>query len=324
MTGPDPQPGPDPGGQSAPDDLSLPDDTVSWRQLRAEAARRLREAGDPLDPADADRDAGRIVEQASGLEGVEALLGLDDPATQRGVHAFDVMVARRLRGEPLQYVLGHWGFRTLDLLVDRRVLIPRPETEAVVDHALGELDRLAPRLRDRDEQRPPCVVDLGTGSGAMGFSIAVERPGVEVWATDASSDALAVARANLAGLGRAATRVRLAQGSWFEALPAELQGCVDLVVSNPPYVATDDDLPPVVRDWEPPSALFAGADGLDDLRHLVVESTRWLAPDGVLVVELAPHQADLVADLARSAGFAEAVVGADLAGRPRCVIARRS
>ncbi|MCD9625062.1 peptide chain release factor N(5)-glutamine methyltransferase [Rhabdothermincola salaria] len=297
-----------------------PEGTVSWRQLRAEARRRLADAG----PADSDPvlDARCIVERASGFEGAELVLGLDEPATERGVHFFDLMLERRLRGEPLQYVLGRWGFRTLDLFVDARVLIPRPETETVVDVALAELDRSIPAARH--EGRTPCVVDLGTGSGAIALSVAVERRTVEVWATDASSEALEVARANLAGLGAAAARIRLTEGSWFEALPTDLAGTVDLLVSNPPYVADGDELPAVVRDWEPAGALFAGSDGLDDIRHIVADAPRWLAAEGSLVVELAPDQADVALALASAAGLVEARIAVDLAGRARALVARRS
>src|SRR5689334_12274015 len=143
------------------------------------------------------------------------------------------MVDRRAAGEPLQYVLGSWGFRSLDVHVDRRVLIPRPETEVVVERALEVIDAVGART----------VVDLGTGSGVIALSIAMERAAVTVWATDASPDALDVTRANLAGVGRPGTRVRVAQGEWFDALPRELAGGVDVVVSNPPYVAESDVLP---------------------------------------------------------------------------------
>ncbi len=143
----------------------------------------------------------------------------------------DEMVARRAKGEPLQYVLGRWGFRTLDLMVDRRVLIPRPETEVVAGLAIDALPTSG------------VLVDLGTGSGAIALSAAAERwPDVEVWATDASAEALAVARANLAGLGRRGAVVRLVEGDWFVALPHELRGHVDVLVSNPPYVAATDPL----------------------------------------------------------------------------------
>jgi release factor glutamine methyltransferase len=238
------------------------------------------------------------------------------------VHFFDLMVERRLIGEPLQYVLGQWGFRTLDLMVDRRVLIPRPETEVVVDAALAELDRLAPGAEA--EGRRPTVVDLGTGSGAIALSIAVERPGTDVWATDASPDALAVARANLAGIGGAGTRVRLAEGDWFAALPPELRGSVDLLVSNPPYVADGDPLPPIVEEWEPAQALRAGPDGLDDLATIVLDGVEWLSEHGAVVVELDPRQVPAVEVLAREAGFTAMSVVVDLAGRHRAVVARRS
>jgi release factor glutamine methyltransferase len=209
-------------------------------------------------------------------------------------------------------VLGVWSFRTLDLLVDRRVLIPRPETEVVAGRALDELDRRRGRV----------VVDLGTGSGAIALSVAAERTGVEVWATDASADALDVARANLAGLGSAGTRVRLVEGDWFAALPEELAGRVDVIVSNPPYVAAGEDLPAEVRDWEPAGALVPGPSGLEALEVLVDGAPRWLAPGGALVVELAPHQAAAVADRARAGGFAAVEIGADLTGRDRFVVAR--
>jgi len=141
------------------------------------------------------------------------------------------MVERRLNGEPLQYVLGSWSFRGLDLMVDRRVLIPRPETEQVVEVALRELDR-----RNGSDH---VAVDLGTGSGAIALSIAHERKHVQMWAVDASPDAVAVAQANLAGLaGWAATRVRIVEGDWWDGLPGELKGRIDLAVSNPPYVSS--------------------------------------------------------------------------------------
>jgi len=227
------------------------------------------------------------------------------------------MVARRLRGEPLQYVLGRWGFRTLDLMVDRRVLIPRPETEGVVDHALTELDRLPPA-------QARVVVDLGTGSGAIALAIAAERADVTVWAADRSSDALAVARANLAGLGgRAAPRVRLVEGDWYEALPAELTGTVDVIVANPPYVGSSDALPPVVADWEPVEALVPGPTGLEALRVIVAGAGRWLLSPGALVVEIGETQAGVALELAQAAGLVSAVVHPDLGGRPRTLVARK-
>ncbi len=288
---------------------------MTWRHLQAEAERRFRDADRPS----AAMDARRIVERAGGFDGAGYVIGLDDPATTRSVAWFDTMIERRLVGEPLQYVLGVWGFRTLDLLVDRRVLIPRPETEEVAGWALDELDRL--RLAST-RSGPLTAVDLGTGSGAIALSLVAERRDVDVWATDVSVEALDVASANLAGLGGPARRVTLAEGSWFDALPAELRGGVDLVVSNPPYVAADDDLPAEVAEWEPPGALVPGPTGLEALLPLVAEAPAWLARPGSLVVELAPGQAEAVAEAARSAGFAEALIEIDLRGRPRAVVAR--
>jgi release factor glutamine methyltransferase len=226
------------------------------------------------------------------------------------------MVERRESGEPLQYAVGRWGFRHLDLLVDHRVLIPRPETETVVGVALDELKSLGPA---------PTVVDLGTGSGAIALSVAREVPDAHVWATDVSADALAVARANLAGLGgRAAPRVRLVEGSWFRALPPLLRGHVHVIVSNPPYVSEAEvaDLPPEVARWEPMSALIAGPTGLEQIEQIVAEAPAWLTRPGALVVEIAPHQVDAAEALARDAGFVDVDVRPDLVGRPRALVGR--
>jgi release factor glutamine methyltransferase len=269
---------------------------TTWRSLWAEAEAALRSG----------IDARRIVERASGYDGAELLVHLDERAPERAVPFVESMVARRAAGEPLQYVIGRWGFRALDLYVDRRVLIPRPETEAVVEVALGELRRLEVRGRSA------VVADLGTGSGAIALSMASEGRAV-VWASDVSAGALAVARANLAGLGsRHARSVRLVQGRWFDALPGELRGGIDVVVSNPPYVA----------GWEPPEALFAGATGLEAVAEIVAAAPAWLARPGALVVEIAPHQATAALRMARQAGLDGVTVRPDLQGRPRALVAR--
>jgi release factor glutamine methyltransferase len=276
----------------------------TWRQVLDGVEGRL---GQPV-------HARWLVERASGLEGAALQLHLDVPAPARAVAHAEAMVRRREQGEPLQYVLGRWSFRGLDLFIDRRVLIPRPETEVVAGLAVAEARRSG-RAR-------PIVVDLGTGSGAIGLSVAAEAPTAEVWATDVSADAVAVARANLAGLGSAATRVRLCEGSWWDALPSDLAGRIDVVVSNPPYVAACEPLPPEVADWEPVSALRAGPTGLEAADAVVTGAPSWLARQGAVVVELAPHQAEPVAALAARCGFEEIEVAPDLAGRARALVAR--
>jgi release factor glutamine methyltransferase len=242
---------------------------------------------------------------------IEAVDGATSDLAQAAVQR---MVDRRLAGEPIQYVLGSWGFRTLDLFVDRRVLIPRPETEVVAGYALAEVAR-------RHDHDPVRVADLGTGSGAIGLAVAVEAPWTEVWLTDASPDALAVARANLAGVGRAGARVTVSEGPWFDALPND--GRFDVIVSNPPYVAAHEELPPEVADWEPASALVAGPTGREALEHLVAEAPARLASGGSLVLELAPHQAGTVRAAALSTGYVDVAVHPDLAGLDRVLVARR-
>ena len=282
------------------------DRTLTWRQLLVETNRRL---GDWT-------EARWLCQAASGLEDTDWVLGLEDRATVRAVSRLDAMVARRLEGEPLQYVLGHWGFRTLDLLVDRRVLIPRPETEQLVEVALSVA---------RATTGPLIIADLGTGSGAIAMALAAElfpRP-LTVWATDASDDALAVARANLAGMGRAAVAVRMEAGSWYDALPPDLAGQLDLIVSNPPYIGTTEDLDERVGAWEPPAALLAGRDGLDALREVIASAPRWLAAGGSLICEIGAAQGPAVIALAEAAGLTAARVEPDLAGHDRVLVATR-
>ena len=283
--------------------------TATWRSV-------LKDAQAQLGP-ERRHEAKWLVQRAAGLDGSDYLLHLDSMPATRHLAYFDQMLARRRGGEPLQYVLGRWAFRTLDLLVDRRVLIPRPETEVVAGLAI---DALA--AWPLDSRR---ALDLGTGSGAIGLSLAAEVPGAYVWLTDRSPDALAVASANLAGMGgRAATRVTAVESDWFASLPPELAGTLAVIVSNPPYIAERTPLPSDVVDWEPSDALFAGVEGTDDLRHLVSTAGEWLAPAGSLVLELSPEQARSVAELAEARGFVDVRVENDLTGRARALVARRA
>jgi release factor glutamine methyltransferase len=288
------------------------DRTVAWSALSAETVARLTSAG----VANAGSEARWIVEAASGMSPADLAAAPDTPATVGGVARLDTMVARRAAGEPLQYVLGRWAFRSLDLMVDGRVLIPRPETEQLVDLALEVVDRLRPRRADAVE-----VVDLGTGSGAVGLAVAAERESTRVVLTDVDESAVAVARANLTGLGRPATRVEIRSGSWFQALDPATRGSVDVVVSNPPYVPDDEVLEPVVADHEPERALRGGPDGLDAAREILCGAPRWLAPDGAVVLELGDGQLAAAAKLAESAGFTVVEVRRDLAGRDRFLYA---
>ncbi|MDQ6696340.1 MAG: peptide chain release factor N(5)-glutamine methyltransferase [Actinomycetota bacterium] len=301
--------------------------TRSWRQLLVEAATRLRAAG----VESPEVDARRIGEEASGRTGAALVLHIDGAVTEPQLAQFEAMVARRVAGEPLQYVLGRWGFRTLDLLVDRRVLIPRPETEQVVEAALGELERVVhssraggDRVESTSNRRRAKIVDLGCGSGAIGLSIAAECEGVDVWCVDASADAIAVCNDNLAALDLARSQVTVVHGSWFDALPPDLTGQLDLVIANPPYVATYDDLPDEVADWEPTRALVAGPTGLEAIAHIVDHAPEWLSADGVLVSEIGATQARQAGAAARRAGFLDVEIRPDLAGRDRTLIARRT
>lgn len=286
------------------------DVTTTWRQLWDATAATI-----------GDRTRARwLCEEASGAFGSDFHDALDEAATERMLAHLDAMLDRLGAGEPLQYVVGHWSFRRLDLMVDRRVLIPRPETELLAGMAIG----IAGAMRD-DRDVVTCV-DLGTGSGAIGLSIAFELPrgAAVVWLTDVSSDALDVARANAAGLGVAGGGVRFGLGSWFDALPVDLRGTIDVLTSNPPYIADGDpDVEPIVRDWEPSIAVYSGAEGLEAHRILAAGAAKWLRPGGWLLVEIGSGQGAVVADLFAAAGLVDVEMRADLAGLDRIVVGRR-
>jgi release factor glutamine methyltransferase len=256
-----------------------------------------------------------LCEVATSLDGSEFEAALGQPATKRMVGHLDSMIERYLAGEPVQYVLGRWGFRHLDLAIDRRVLIPRPETELVAEVAISLAATVMP-VRT--------VADLGTGSGAIGLSMAFELPiaGTQVWMTDNDEAALAVAGSNLAGIGRSATNVSLGHGSWFDALPVDL--LFNVIVSNPPYIAEGSpDVAESVTEWEPAAALFSGSDGLDDIRKIVSSAERYLCDDGWLVLEIGADQGSTVTTLFRSVGFVDVEVRPDLAGLDRVAVGRR-
>jgi release factor glutamine methyltransferase len=230
------------------------------------------------------------------------------PAARR----FGEMVRRRLRREPVAYILGRRGFRHLELAVDPRVLIPRPETEMLVELAL--------------ELKPDRVLDVGTGSGAIALAVAAELPDCAVTATDTSAVALEVARANAERLGLA-DRVRFLEGS----LPSDED--FDLVLANLPYVAEADwpSLQPEVTEWEPHEALLAGPDGLDAIRRFLSDRVPLLSryprqkgnsANGVVALEMGQGQAGAVGEMLCAAGFGDIETRVDLAGIARVVIGR--
>jgi release factor glutamine methyltransferase len=291
---------------------------VTRSELQASLARRLESTA----------EARWLLEDVLGPARPEARApGRPPSAVPPEVVARAEALADRCReGEPLQYVLGHWAFRTLDLAVDPRVLIPRPETEEAVGIALALLDEVAPGRPD------PVVVDLGTGSGAVALSLLVEagpaRPGLVVYALEADPGALAVARANARRLAAPHGTLRFCAGDWWDALPAGA-GPVDLAVANPPYIAESEwaALAPEVRR-EPRRALLAGpggdgTPGMAAIDRVVAGAPSRLTPTGALVVELAPHQARPAVRLARRCGFGQAEIRRDLAGRDRILVARR-
>jgi release factor glutamine methyltransferase len=234
----------------------------------------------------------------------------EQPLTADQQAQFLALLARRARGEPVAYLTGHREFWSLPLKVTPDTLIPRPETELLVECALELLGA----------GEGACVADLGTGSGAIAAAIASECPLARLIATDLSAAALAVAADNFQALGL--TQIELRQGSWFAALHNE-ERC-DLILSNPPYVAEGD--PHLLRDglpWEPATALSSGADGLDDIRRLIHAAPPYLQPEGWLIIEHGLDQAAAVRRLFEQAGYRETTTQQDLASRDRLTRGKR-
>jgi len=282
--------------------------------------------------ADARRDAlARLARMPSGPgsdvdELLSRLLGVERGALRRiGARTlapaetarFDAWLGRREAGEPVQYITGRAAFRDLDLAVDRRVLIPRPETEGLVDAVLETL------AAERARWPQPRVLDLGTGSGAIALAIAHEWPQAIVAATDVSEDALALARANADACGLAG-RVAFAHGPWYDAIGGDDR--FEVIVSNPPYIAPGEaaSLPADVREWEPHVALFSAGEGLEALREIIEDAPRHLVAGGLLALELAEARAHEVAAWLEGAHDWYGVeLHDDLAGQPRVLLARR-
>jgi release factor glutamine methyltransferase len=281
-------------------------DTISWREMLASTVGQLGNA----------QEARWLCEHASGMDSAEFSAEQDQLVTVACAKSLNSMVRDRLSGVPLQYVMKRWAFRHLDIMVDKRVLIPRPETEQVVQVALDI-------ARKTSSDQALRVVDLGTGSGVIGLSMAFElgAEAAHVWLTDASVDALDVARANMVGIGRAATNVRVVHGSWWNALPQEIAGQIDIAICNPPYIAQDDsEVAPDVHLYEPHSALYASDNGLSDLRTVIEGASTWLKKSGWLVLEIGYQQGAEVLAMMSSSGFVGAEIKQDLSGRDRIAV----
>jgi release factor glutamine methyltransferase len=274
---------------------------VTVGQAVEEAERRLAAAGVASSRVDAEWLVGKAlaVTRTALYADPERELSADQGAE------LERLVARREAREPLAYVLGEWGFRRLTLKVDDRVLVPRPETEVVVERCLELLQGVA----------RPAVLDVGTGSGAIALAIADEHPGARVRAIDVSPGALEVARANARSAG---IEVDFAERDVRDGL----EGAYDLVVSNPPYVAADEieTLEPEVRDWEPRLATV----GEEHTEAIAAAAARVLVPGGHVVLEVADGRAAEVSEILRRLGYEDVRSGRDLTGRDRVVEGRWS
>ncbi|WP_282823975.1 peptide chain release factor N(5)-glutamine methyltransferase [Pelomonas sp. V22] len=251
-------------------------------------------------------DAQLLLAALLGVDRAWLLIHGDDALSNEQAERFERWLAQRLDGVPLAYLVGEKEFHGLMLKVDRHTLVPRPDTEVLVDWAL----ELMP------EGQAAEVVDLGTGSGAIALALAHRRPAAKVTAVDLSPGALAMARANGQALG---LQVEWLQGNWWQPLAGR---AFDLIVSNPPYIAGDDHHLPALRH-EPLSALTPGGDGLDSLRILIADAQAHLRPGAWLLLEHGWDQAPAVADLLRAAGFRELACRNDLGGNPRASGGRR-
>jgi release factor glutamine methyltransferase len=274
------------------------------REVVVPAAEWLGARGVPSPRLDADRMLAHVLE----LQRLDLYLDLERPLIPAEVDAFRELVRRRGRREPLAYVLGSWSFRGLEIAVDARVLVPRPETEWLVERALA---RIA-------EVQAPQVLDVGTGSGAIAIAIAVERPDATVIATDVSEDALALARSN------AETHQASIDFHQGNLLAPVVGSRFDLVIANLPYVGEGEAVDPEVSGFEPAVAVFAPDHGRALIERLIREVPIVLCPGGVLALELGHEHAAWAVERSTEAGLVEAASEYDLAGVERLVFARRS
>ena len=249
-----------------------------------------------------------LIGHALNLRRMQLYLAFERPLAEAELERIRPLIRRRAQQEPLQYIMGDAEFFGLTLKVDRRVLIPRPETEQLVEQVIAACP-----------PEPQRILDLGTGSGAIALALARAFPDAAVVATDRSEDALAVARENAARHALAA-RVSFLHSDWFSAVPADR---FNLIVSNPPYLSEQEtaETSAEVRAFEPPGALTSADSGLRDLRQIISAASRYLAPGGLLAVETGLSQHPVLTALAREVGFTRIESRRDLAGRDRFVLA---
>ena len=261
-----------------------------------------------------------LLAAVTGLSRVELYVNFDKPLEAAELDEMHAAIERRAAGEPLQYVTGEMPFRHIVLRCERGVLIPRPETEVLVDAALEGVDAAAAGEKDVR------VLEVGTGTGCVALSLASERPGTRVVATDLSERAIALATRNREALGLEET-VDIVECDLASGVDSELMGTFSVLVSNPPYIPTRvlcEEVPPEVRDFEPELALDGGPDGLDVFRRLLDLAPVALAPGGMLAVELYEGSLDdAVALVSERDGWAAVEVREDLTHRPRVLVAKR-
>lgn len=287
----------------------------SKRLVVEDALDRIRSAGVPSER----REVEWLLQAAEGSSRAGFMASLNEVADERSLRRFEKMVLRRMKHEPVQYILGETEFYGRVFSVTPAVLIPRPETEILVERVIEEAGRrvLTPAGRTSRVR----ILDAGTGSGCIAVTVALEVPAAVCTAFDVSSEALSVARSNAERLG---VDVRFATGDMLDQAPDEWQSAFNILVSNPPYVPDSEksDLESQVADFEPAAALFTGEDALRYYRGLARLGRAVLAPDGLLIVETHADHAAAVADVFAEAGFREVRVEKDLSGRDRIVQGR--
>jgi release factor glutamine methyltransferase len=280
----------------------------------AEGARQLQSA----DVDEARRTAGVLLCHTLGIDRTHLLTRAEQQIDEPSYQAYLRLIERRAAGEPLQYITGHQEFYGFDFIVTPAVLIPRPETEFLVEQVI--------KLARESQLSAPLIADIGTGSGCIAVTIAASIPNAKILATDVSSAALKVARKNAERHG-AARRIEFLEGDLLEPLAHRgLELSIDIMASNPPYIEESgpDPVQREVRDWEPHTALFGGADGLNFYRRLLVDGLKYVRPGGYLVCEIGYSQLDAISDMIAGSSWDLTEVTNDLQCIPRTLTVRKA